>query len=136
MEKLKYTSGAAFEVVDKSGTHALYPTFLMQIFEEYDGENINLLAYRYGVSERTMGRLLKSSYLYIRNERKDIVDSLDKAGKEKLIDMSRWDSVRYVSSDLEKKVRKYLRHADMKKADLTIKDLKTYGTVEISLKKR
>lgn len=136
MAGIKYEQGQAFEVVEDCGTHALYPAFLLQVFEEYDGRNINLLAYNYQVSERTMGRILKAAYLYIRNERPDIVKTLSQDDKEKLIGMQKWDSVKYVPSQLEKNVRRYLKRQNFKKADLYIKDQKKSGTIEINIKKR
>lgn len=133
---LNYQEGQAYEVVEDCGTRAYYPAFLLQIFNEYDGENINLLAYNYRVSERTMGRILKSSYLYIRNERQDIVKTLGKSDMEKLLMMQKYDGVKYVPSELERRVRKYLKRTNFKRADLTIKDKKTTGTIEIDLRKR
>lgn len=136
MAGIKYEKGQAYEVVEDCGTKAYYPDFLLQIFNEYDGENINLLAYNYRVSERTMGRILKATYLYIRNERPDIVKTLSQDDKEKLIEMQKWDNVKYVPSQLEKNVRRYLKRQDFKKADLYIKDQKKSGTIEINIKKR
>lgn len=133
---LNYQEGQAYEIVEDCGTKAYYPDFLLQIFNEYDGENINLLAYNYRVSERTMGRILKATYLYIRNERQDIVKTLGKSDMEKLLSMQKYDGIKYVPSELERRVRKYLKRTNFKAADLTIKDKKTTGTIEIDLRKR
>lgn len=132
----EFTEGQAYEVIDGTRKHAYYPSFLIQIFNEYDMENINLLAYIYGVSERTMSRILKVTYLYIKNDRPDLIAKMTPDEIEKLNEMEHWDSVRYVPSQLEKQVRRYLKNADIKKAKLDLTDLKKSGKLMIEIEKR
>ena len=136
MSHIPYGEGSAYEVAEgKSHRHIYHTAFLMQVFREFDGNNVNQLAYNYHLTERSMGRILKTVYLYIMSH-DDVYSSLTDEEMEKLNIMERFDRHGTGSPEPELMVRRFLKSIDLKGAEVRIVDKTNTAEIHISAKKR